>query len=140
MDVNNQINYGERALFCAIIELAIHDFIGMADDPKARKSIRFETAEKFLFNNEPVKRDLLRDPKTGEPLQENSGHYVDCTLQYLCDILSVDDHPLDVNYIRDGIIKKLEKKRHAETSEVRQDWWTPNKDRTIQEDTKVKEG
>lgn len=132
MDTNDKIKYGEKALICAIIEVAIEDFLNMADDPVARKSVHFETAEKFLFDDEPIKRNLLRDPKTSESLSEDTDHYVDCTLEYLCGTLNIDNRPLDVNVIRVGVLKKLERQRNEENPKVYKNRWTPNKNRTIQ--------
>lgn len=121
-----QINYGERALICAIIEHAVDSFVQMADNPEARRGEPFRIAENFLFGDGPVKRVLLRDPNDGEPLGERSEQYVDCTLKRFAEMLTINGKTLDVKYIREGVIKKLEKKRREKATEERHNWWTPH--------------
>jgi hypothetical protein len=113
MTFRDSIQVGERALLCAIIEMAVDDFVNMADDPSARICEGFKSAESFLFSNGPIDRALLRDPVTGDKLEEDTESLVGCTLKDIVQALSVNGQPLNIAYLREGIRRKLEQKRRA---------------------------
>lgn len=114
----NKITIGERALFCAIIESAVNDYVEMACDLHSRQSRHFKSAEAFLFNDAPIDRTMLRDPVTGKPFpKDKQEKLVGCTLKRTLELLVINGQTLDINYVREGIKKKLRKKMDEKTAE-----------------------
>ena len=123
MVMRDKINVGERALLCAIIEVAVNDFVSSADDPVARESEGFQSAYNFLFGNGEIDRALLRDPITGDKLEEDTDKIVGCTLKEIVQALNVNGQPLSIDYLRAGINKKLEIKRRADAQSTELNRW-----------------
>jgi hypothetical protein len=123
MVMRDKINVGERALLCAIIEMAVEDFVSSADDPVARQSEGFKSAYNFLFGDGEIDRALLRDPITGDKLEEDTDKIVGCTLKEIVQTLNVNGQPLNVEYLRQGIKKKLELKRRADAQSTELNRW-----------------
>lgn len=127
MTYSDKIHYGERLLMCAIIESAVEAFVSMADDPGSREHEAFKAVEEFLFGSGPMERVMLRDHDSGEPFTDGRERYVDCSLKKICDSLTINGQPLNVNYIRQGAIRRLEKKRNEEDSQKLGYRWTPRR-------------